>query len=596
MRVRVGRGVKAAVLFLGVILGWFALAQGANERVDAQAGPTQDETARLLGYLWADGAYDDGVWNANGPSGAGSLIEYLAATHGATWIDRAKLTFRLPAPYDWADWKDNLPNDDAATRAAVRNPHFLAAVLEGEGSTAGLVYDQSRCCTPGFTRGRMVELEQLLQDRGYESATIVTFNNEDSGEVRISGNDITELRQQLLFVCPANAGSIRVPGGENYGQYGSIRWLGANSPWVGLTRTDCQNGQSVTNVPAPSGACNATAQPDGSVELVWTFTRGDISIRRNGTYLEMTSALDFRWTETPPVGVHQYNVRALADGLRTDVDCGTVDTANPPEPPAPEPEPEPPAPEPEPEPPTPEPEPEPPTPEPEPEPPAAEPEPEAPAPEPDPADADPEPAAPAPEPEDPDPAPADPDAPVAAPADPVPVNEPDAPAAAAVAVDAEVAADVELCRGRVPTIIGTDAAETIKGTPGDDVIHGMGGNDLIYGLSGNDIICGGAGVDAIYGGDGRDIILGQGGNDWIEGGTGRDRISGGNGGDNLAGNGGGDRVLGGAGDDEIDGGGGNDRLDGRAGDDVIRGGSLNDSCRGGAGLDVLLATCEDLAP
>ena len=598
---RVSNGVKAVVLVLGVVLGWVALAHGANERVDAQAGPTQDETARLLGYLWADGAYDNGIWNANGPSGAGSLIEYLAATHGATWIDRGKLTFRLPAPYDWADWKDSLPNDDAATRAAVRNPHFLAAVLEGEGAVSGLVYDQSRCCTPGFTRGRMVELEQLLLDRGYESAAIVTFNNEDSGEVWIGGDDIAELRQQLRFVCPATANAIRVPGGENYGSYGAIRWLDANTQWAGLTRTDCRQGQPVTQVAAPAGTCRAEVRADASVEVTWTFTRGDISIRRNGAYQGMTSALEDRWTQTPPAGTHTYAVRALADGLRTDVSCGTVDTTQPP---VPEPEPEPPAPEPEPEPPTPEPEP--PAPEPEPEPPAPEPDPAPPTPTPEPTP-DPAPARPAePTPADPTPAPeeevdapdAADDAAPAAPAAPIAPADDDAPVAApeVVAVADAAAAPADPCRGRTPTIVGTDASETIKGTRGDDVIDGRGGNDLIYGLGGNDIICGGAGIDAIYGGPGRDILLGQGGADWIEGGEGRDRISGGVGGDTLRGNGGRDRIIGGGGDDMIDGGGGNDRLDGRAGNDQIQGGRLNDICRGGAGLDVLLATCEQLAP
>jgi hypothetical protein len=644
-RVRVSTGFRAAILLMGVILGWFALSGGSQDDVSAQAAtPSQDATARLLGYLWADGKYDNGVWNANGPSGAGSLIEQLAIDHGAIWVNRDKLTFRLPAPYDWADWKDSLPNDDSATRAAVRDPHFLAALLEGEGGVSGHVYDQSVCCTPGFTQGRLTDLLQLLQESGYESAKIDFFNNDDGGIVSISGDDITELRQELRFVCPANAGSIRIPGGEDYDRYGSIKWFDANTQWAGLTRTDCVSGRNVTQVSAPSGTCSVAVLDGGSVRVEWTFSRGDAAIRRNNIFLDRVSALDGGYTETPPTGTHSYSVRGIADAQQTDVSCGTVNTAAGPTP-EPEPEPEvpdpvdPPEPEvpdpvdpPEPEVPDPVDPPEPEVPEPADPPVVVEPEDPEPADPPvvvepeDPAPVDPpepvEPEDPAPveppaaaEPQDPDledpaaddepgdaqvVAPAEPAAPVAAVAEVAdavePVNVQDAEAPEADVAGVAVEAPVELCRGRVPTIVGTDAAETIKGTPGDDVIHGLGGNDLIYGLGGNDIICGGAGVDAIYGGDGRDILLGQGGNDWIDGGNGRDRIAGGVGGDMLLGQGGRDRIIGGGGADHIDGGGGDDNLDGRAGDDVIEGGRRFDNCRGGPGIDVLLVTCEGLKP
>ena len=165
--------------------------------------PTTNDTARLLGYMWADGSYDEATqsWDLTGPSGGGPLIEELVNRHGGEWIDQVQLIFRLPAPYDWADWKDSLPNDDDRVRDAVQNPHFLAAVLEGEGSVAGLIYDQSTCCTPGFTQGRLTDMSRLLSTLGYETATITQFTDVDSGRINIAASEFAELRSQHQFVC-----------------------------------------------------------------------------------------------------------------------------------------------------------------------------------------------------------------------------------------------------------------------------------------------------------------------------------------------------------------------------------------------------------
>ena len=64
--------------------------------------PTTNDTARLLGYMWADGSYDEATqsWDLTGPSGGGPLIEELVNRHGGEWIDQVQLIFRLPAPYD----------------------------------------------------------------------------------------------------------------------------------------------------------------------------------------------------------------------------------------------------------------------------------------------------------------------------------------------------------------------------------------------------------------------------------------------------------------------------------------------------------------
>ena len=121
-----------------------------------------------------------------------------------------------------------------------------------------------------------------------------------------------------------------------------------------------------------------------------------------------------------------------------------------------------------------------------------------------------------------------------------------------------------LCRGLVPTIVGTPGDDNIDGTSGDDVIVGLAGNDRIRGLGGSDVICGGDGDDRLVGGSGADILSGGDGNDFIAGDAGKDRL------------------VGDDGDDALRGGGGDDELDGRDG---------TDDCRGGLGTDDLLR-CE----
>ena len=56
-----------------------------------------------------------------------------------------------------------------------------------------------------------------------------------------------------------------------------------------------------------------------------------------------------------------------------------------------------------------------------------------------------------------------------------------------------VAADsppVELCRGAVPTIVGTAGDDALTGTGGPDVIDALAGNDVVIGAGGDDILCG----------------------------------------------------------------------------------------------------------
>lgn len=117
------------------------------------------------------------------------------------------------------------------------------------------------------------------------------------------------------------------------------------------------------------------------------------------------------------------------------------------------------------------------------------------------------------------------------------------------------ASAVEMCNGKVATIVGTDGPNDLRGTKLPDVIVGLGGNDTITGASGNDTICGGPGNDFISAGNGHDY------------------------------------VDGGPGDDTIIGGFGNDYLLAGLGNDMVNGDVGIDTCDGGIGLDTGLA-CE----
>jgi Ca2+-binding RTX toxin-like protein len=109
-----------------------------------------------------------------------------------------------------------------------------------------------------------------------------------------------------------------------------------------------------------------------------------------------------------------------------------------------------------------------------------------------------------------------------------------------------------LCRGRLPTIVGSSGNDVISGTPGDDIIFAGAGDDEVHAQGGNDIVCGGPG------------------DDFIQGGTGRDRLEGEAGSDSLFGQGGADVLAGRAGDDLLVGGAGPDRGIGGSGNDICR--------------------------
>jgi len=147
--------------------------------------------------------------------------------------------------------------------------------------------------------------------------------------------------------------------------------------------------------------------------------------------------------------------------------------------------------------------------------------------------------------------------------------------------------DGQLCRGRVPTIMGTNGADNIVGTNGDDVIQALNGNDVIDGLGGNDIICGNGGNDDIKSASGNNILMGDWGDDIMTGGSGSDRLESWSGINDLIGGAGFDTLYSGSGADVSSGGTGNDYIWSGAGDDVLNGGDGQDVLNGGDGNDTL---------
>jgi hypothetical protein len=290
----------------------------------ADPSPTQADTARLLGYMWADGSKDGSVWDVNGPSGTSTLIEYLVQQHGGTWVNRSKLQFRLPDPYDWDEWTDRIPDDSSDVRSAVKTQHFLSAVLEAEGSVDGVIYDQA--ADDGYTVGRLEGLRELIEDKGLGSVRREQWATPDRGQITLESSDFAKLRRTHRFVCPADGDSIRIPGGESYGTYGNLRWFTDANRWVGLVRNDCESGRAIADAPAPEGTCRATINDDGRVTVSWTYTRGGVSIRRNNNFVESVSVLDGSWSQTPANGTWSYDIRVTAGAAQAESSCGTVTT------------------------------------------------------------------------------------------------------------------------------------------------------------------------------------------------------------------------------------------------------------------------------
>lgn len=95
-------------------------------------------------------------------------------------------------------------------------------------------------------------------------------------------------------------------------------------------------------------------------------------------------------------------------------------------------------------------------------------------------------------------------------------------------------AAAESCRGRTPTIVGSEGPDLIEGTDGDDVVSALGGSDNVNTGAGNDVICGGDGDDLLFAGAGDDELAGDEGRDVLGGLEGADILDGGVGDGDMA--------------------------------------------------------------
>lgn len=145
-----------------------------------------------------------------------------------------------------------------------------------------------------------------------------------------------------------------------------------------------------------------------------------------------------------------------------------------------------------------------------------------------------------------------------------------------------VASAEELCRGREPTVVGTNNYDEIYGTSGDDVIAAGAGGDQIYGLSGDDVICGGPGPDVIFGDSGSDVLIGGADGDQLNA---DGRLGESNNAMVFPEDSGDDEVYGGAGDDQVRGQPGDDLISGGPGDDSLNASIGSDRVIGGDGTD-----------
>lgn len=184
----------------------------------------------------------------------------------------------------------------------------------------------------------------------------------------------------------------------------------------------------------------------------------------------------------------------------------------------------------------------------------------------------------------------------------------------------------ERCNDRVPTMVGTSAADTFGSGPvvihandwavlwtgdgddhgdylfvpyvlmaaclgaGDDYLRVGAGRSFVWGESGDDEILGSGYNDTLDGGLGDDRLVGHGGEDLIRGGPGNDLLYGGAQDDRIYGGSGADEAYGDGGDDLMYGAAGHDTLEGGDGADVLHGQANNDSLRGGDGDDELIGS------
>jgi hypothetical protein len=82
--------------------------------------------------------------------------------------------------------------------------------------------------------------------------------------------------------------------------------------------------------PRDGQTCTATVNQDQTVSLSWTNVAGidDWSVRRNNSFVAITGARSY--TDDPPPGTYDYDIRSQLDGIQWDTSCNTVTVTDPP--------------------------------------------------------------------------------------------------------------------------------------------------------------------------------------------------------------------------------------------------------------------------
>ncbi|MCF7849088.1 MAG: hypothetical protein K9M45_09575 [Kiritimatiellales bacterium] len=310
---------------------------------DAMSGLAQIDIrtrARLLGYLYAEGACanatSDGDKFAIGVSGtqneralwcaqqmeAKGLLTIVSSTD--TRIVLKDLPWEVPfAPVSWntniyMTFNEGLPHDPdypAQWAPEVYNSHFIAAIIEGEGSVGGLIADQSGW---GDHTPHIGELCDLLNKPDYDCDAYMTA----SGKKVWIPTEKFDVVRSYEFVATG-----RVPGGADGLEKAPTpplyyvpdnAYARITAPLDGTVISG--NVEFAAEAEAPSGVVKAGFYISGN----WIIT--DQASPFSRTYDTVQGAIDGK----SPNGVHTVKVRITdGDGNIFWSDPITVTIANP---------------------------------------------------------------------------------------------------------------------------------------------------------------------------------------------------------------------------------------------------------------------------
>jgi hypothetical protein len=322
-------------------VGFYCVADAVSTNTSGLTQIDIRTRARLLGYLYAEGACANPTHDGNkfsiGVRGAQNeralwcaqqmeekgLLTIVSSTD--TRIVLKDLPWEVPfAPVSWntniyMTFSEGLPHDPdhpAQWASEVYNSHFIAAIIEGEGSVGGLIDDQAGW---GNYTPHITELCDLLNGPEYDCDAFMTASGK---KVWISTNKFDVVRS-FEFVATG-----RVPGGADglvrastppeYHVYDNAAHAQITAPIHGSVISG--NVEFSAEAEAPSGVAKAGFYVSGN----WIIS--DQTIPYSRIYDTVQGAIDGK----SPNGVHTVEVRITdGDGNTFWSDPITVTVANP---------------------------------------------------------------------------------------------------------------------------------------------------------------------------------------------------------------------------------------------------------------------------